>query len=191
VVSESTIREVVSELRSSGGPSIGVSFSAPMTDDERTAMEESRREREAEAQARRQRALEENEKLPARPGNAPHPTMINAWGENMFIGRIILNEDAVTRGGILLPNLKLTQDKPHACTIISVSTQVDESKYPWLVRARESIASGEGSTTVLYKMNFGHEWTDLDGGEYVLLDARNVIGDYDPERVRKGTMEAA
>lgn len=116
---------------------------------------------------------------PARTGNSP-------IGKNKVLGVVMPNVEYATEGGIIVPDTKTHQDKPHACRIIKVSEKIDDD-YPAIQRLKAQYDPDSAGITfsgpaALYRMGEAYEWDFPVTGErrWVIVDCDQILLLFDP-----------
>ena len=73
--------------------------------------------------------------IPGESEASKYPPRYVIRAKNTFLGRVIPNEEVVSRSGLVLPNVSLCQEAPTACYIVKLG-EVDADKYPWATEGR-------------------------------------------------------
>ena len=102
--------------------------------------------------------------------NVPFEKLPKPAGWRILLAPVKIEEQ--TKGGIVIADTRMSQSKPSAGEIVSLSSQFDQARFP----------GGEVGKIIYFQMNAGYDFPDRWNGdeEFVLLDARAVVGCYEP-----------
>ena len=73
--------------------------------------------------------------IPGESEASKYPPRYVIKAKNTFLGRVIPNEEVVSRSGIVLPNTSHCQEMPTACYIVKTG-DIDTEKFPWATEGR-------------------------------------------------------
>lgn len=104
--------------------------------------------------------------------NMPSIETLRPQGENRYVARVHMNEEYVSKGGLVIANTEKLQNIPTTGDVLATTKHFDHDKFPDVKPGLCVKVTINGWSTF---------W--VDGVQYAIGDARSVIAAYDPAEI--------